>query len=127
MKVRGTDFVMYEVADMERSISFYRDLLGLELEEYLEDIPWAEFKAEPTTLALFDPRKFRPQAPKPKTGGATIFLAVEDVNAAVEELKGKGVPVVLEPFETPVCWEAAVADPDGNVVGLHQRKDGTFG
>jgi len=127
MNVRGTDFVLYEVSDMERSIAFYRDVLGLELEELIEDVPWAEFRAEPTTLALFDPKKFRTQAPEPRTGGATIFLAVEDVNATVEELKGKGVPVVMESFETPVCWNAAVTDPDGNAIGLHQRKDGSFG
>jgi len=46
---------------------------------------------------------------------------------AVEELKGKGVTVYMQPMETPVCWLAAIVDPDGNPVGLHQRKDGTFG
>lgn len=127
MKALGTDFILYEVSDLERSVAFYRDTLGLELEIYLKDILWAELKAEPTTLALFDPSQHRPQAPEPQTGGATLFLAVEDVNGAVEELKGKGAPVIMEPLETPVCWMAAVADPDGNAVGLHQRKDGSFG
>ena len=41
------------------------------------------------------------------------------------DVRGKGVPVVMEKFESPVCWYALVADPDGNAVGIHQRKDGT--
>jgi len=127
MKARGTDFVLYEVSDMDRSIDFYRDTLGLELELFIADIQWAEFKADPTALALFNPKNFRTEAPEPKTGGASIYLAVEDVNAAVEELKEKGVSIVYDPVETSVCWMSAVLDPDGNIVGLHQRKDGSWG
>ena len=126
MKILGTDFVVYTVADINRSVAFYRDTLGLELEDFLEDVPWAEFKAPPTTLALFDPKNFDPGA-VPKPGGAAISLAVEDVKAAAEELKDKGVEVIIAPFETPVCWNAYFLDPDGNTVGLHQRKDGSFG
>lgn len=127
MNIRGTDFVLYEVSDIDRGVAFYRDTLGLKLEFTTEDFPWAEFSAPPTTLALFDPKKFRTEAPDPKTGGASIYLAVEDVKAAVEELKEKGVPIVFDPMESPVCWLAGILDPDGNHVGLHQRKDGTCG
>ncbi len=127
MQARGTDFVMYEVSDLERSVAFYRDVLGLSLASFHPEFSWAEFAAAPTTLALFAPAQFRPQAPAPRAGGAAVFLAVADVPAAVDELRRQGVPVLVEPFETPVCWNAAVADPDGNVVGLHQRKDGTWG
>jgi len=75
----------------------------------------------------FNPKDFRSEAPEPKTGGASIYLAMEDVNAAIEELKAKGVSIVYGPMETPVCWMAAVLDPDGNVIGMHQRKDGSWG
>jgi predicted enzyme related to lactoylglutathione lyase len=30
----------------------------------------------------------------------------------------------MEPFETPVCRMAMIADPDGNIVTLHRCKDG---
>ena len=126
MKILGTDFVVYAVSDIERSIQFYRDVLGLQLDNFWQDVPWAEFKVPPTTLALFDPSKFDPGS-SPKPGGAAIALAVEDVPAAAAELKEKGVNVIVAPFETPVCWNAYVLDPDGNMVGLHQRKDGSFG
>lgn len=127
MKARGTDFVLYEVSDMDRSIAFYRDVLGLELETLIEEVQWAEFKAEPTTLALINPASFRSEAPEPRIGGATIYLAVEDLAAAMADLKEKGVPLVFGPMESPVCWMSVILDPDGNAVGLHQRKDGSFG
>ena len=31
MKIRGTDFVYYQTSDIEKSIEFYRDTLGLEM------------------------------------------------------------------------------------------------
>ncbi|MEW6755735.1 MAG: VOC family protein [Candidatus Latescibacterota bacterium] len=127
MKVRGTDFVLYEVSDLARSIAFYRDNLGLTLTENLEEYGWAELQAGPLTLALFDPAKMRTEAPEPRVGGAAVFLAVQGVREAVEELRGKGVKVLMEFMETPVCCQAIVADPDGNVIGLHERRDGSFG
>jgi len=126
MEVRGTDFVVYQVSDVDKSIAFYRDTLGMVLEEHFEEFGWAEFTATPTTLALVDPAKFEAGA-KPRPGGASIALAVDDVKAAVDELEGKGIKVYMEAMETPVCWYALVADPDGNPVGLHARKDGSFG
>ena len=67
-------------------------------------------------------------APKPGyKGGATVALAVEDMKAAVKYLKSKKVAFVQEPDESGVCWMATVADPDGNKIILHQRKDGTVG
>ena len=59
-------------------------------------------------------------------GGAVAF-AVDDVQAALEEIKGTGAEVVFGPFESPVCWVAAVLDPDGNAIFLHKRHDGTCG
>ena len=126
MEVRGADFVVYQVSDMEKSIAFYRDTLGLELEIRMDDFGWAEFNVQPTTLALHAPGQTQPGA-QPNTGGAALALAVPDVTAAVEELRGKGVAVAMDTFESPVCHIAMIADPDGNAVCLHARKDGTCG
>jgi predicted enzyme related to lactoylglutathione lyase len=48
-----------------------------------------------------------------------IALAVEDVRAAVEELRAEGVPILMGPFESPVCHQAVVQDPDGSQLVLH--------
>lgn len=96
----------------------------MELESRVEGFPWAEFTATPTTFALYQPDS---ASPAHTGGGVSIALAVDNVVESIVELKGKGVIIVLEAMETPVCWMGCIADPDGNVIGLHQRKDGTFG
>ena len=122
MKVRGTDFVMYQVSDLARAAKFYREILSLSQEMYSEEWKWAEFNCGNVTLALNSGVKL----PEVIAGGR-IALAVEDVFAAAAELKAKGVRFAVEPTDYSVCHAAAILDPDGNTVIIHKRADGTFG
>ena len=124
MKIRGTDFVMYPVSDLARAASFYRDILGLTEEVYhdSEDGGWAEYNCGNLTLAL-NPDQDLPEV---ITGGV-IALAVDDIHAAHEEMKKRGVRIVMEPQDNSVCWGMQILDPDGNPLILHTRADGTFG
>jgi predicted enzyme related to lactoylglutathione lyase len=122
MKILGTDFVMYLVSDLARAASFYRDVLGLPQEFYSEEWKWAEFDCGNITLAL----KAGEKLPEVITGGR-IALAINDIHAAHEEMKKRGVRVVSEPHDYSVCWAMEILDPDGNLVILHRRADGTFG
>jgi len=62
----------------------------------------------------------------PLPSGARIALAVEDINAAISELRNKGV-AVEDIGETDECYMAGFKDPFDNRLALHQRKDGTWG
>ena len=96
MKVRAIDFVVVNVSDMERAKKFYRQTLGMDFPIW-EDTPrWQEFDSPPVALALREDKQF-PGA------NAAIALAVEDVPAAVEELRAKGVAIVSEAREHNVC------------------------
>ncbi|WP_181687078.1 VOC family protein [Halorhabdus salina] len=125
MDAKAVDFVQYNVTDLETAIPFYRDTLGLEMEEHLEEFGWAEFAARPTTLALNELDSEADSEPGP--GGAAVALAVDDVESAVEEISEDGQAVFQEPIDTGVCDMATVADPDGNPIVLHHRQDGTAG
>jgi predicted enzyme related to lactoylglutathione lyase len=120
VKVRAIDFVVLKVSDTERSAAFYRDTLGLDFPMNEDGPVWKEFDTPPVAMALL-------RDPSDRGANALIALAVEDVAAAVEELRGKGVKVVMEGVESPVCYQAVIEDPDGNTLLLHQRKDGTAG
>jgi predicted enzyme related to lactoylglutathione lyase len=50
---------------------------------------------------------------------------MEDFETAVTELKANGVSFDLEPFDSPVCRMAVIADPDGNKVIVHKRHSTT--
>ncbi len=128
MTPKAIDFVVCDVSDLKRAVAFYRDTLGLKLDYMNEEWGWAEFDIAPVTLALdANPFEGALQGNTPKPGGAVVALAVEDVKVAVEELRGRGVTILREPFETSVCFMAKIADPDGNRIWLHKRKDGTYG
>jgi predicted enzyme related to lactoylglutathione lyase len=124
MQIRGVDFVLVSASDLERSAAFYGETLRL---QQTAGFPpsWLEFDAGGTTIALATPP---PEAPQPPyNNGLSIALAVPDVAAAIEELRTKGVPILQEVQESSVCYTALVADPDGTLLWLHQRKDGTAG
>ncbi len=50
-----------------------------------------------------------------------LMLEVDDVAAERSRLLERGI-TVGEFIETPVCFMTFVTDPEGNIVGLHQRK-----
>lgn len=122
MKIRGTDFVMYQVSDLARAAAFYRETLGLPQETYSEEWHWAEFNCGNVTLALHGGVKL----PEMIAGGR-LALAVDDVFAACAALKAQGVRFASEPTDYSVCRAATILDPDGNAVIVHQRADGSFG
>ncbi len=121
MNVLGIDFTFFAVSDMQRSLAFYRDVLGIPLACLVHEGTWAEFEINPGTLVLGQGYEFTPP------GGGTVALAVEDAKATVQELEQAGIQIHAPLGESAVCFWAIVADPDGNHVIVHQRKDKTVG
>lgn len=122
MQVRGTDFVMFLVSDLARAAEFYRTVLGLKCEIESAEYQWAEFDCGNVTLALKGAA-----VAQGRNAEGRIALAVEDVRRAYKELESRGVGVNGPPVDSGVCVAFEVPDPDGNVVILHQRADGTYG
>ena len=124
MQPRGIDFFAYNVSDVARSAEFYENTLGLRLQSW-EGPGWVEFAVgdTPTVLAL----RQDPEGAGVHVQGGAIAIAVDHVGRAVDELRERGVRIVLEPGEQPSCYAAGISDPDGNLILLHSRKDGTAG
>jgi predicted enzyme related to lactoylglutathione lyase len=123
MHAKAADFVAYSVSDLDDAVGFYRDELGLAVETHLEDMGWAEFALPPTTLALRE----SDDEGAVGGGGAAVAMAVDDVEAAVADLRETDATILQEAFDTGVCDMATIADPDGNELHLHRRHDGTAG
>ena len=123
--IRAVDFVMYCARDIRRTRAFYQKLFGLGRGHEWNDF-WTEFATEPVTLCL-NGTNTRKDPMWDWNGPACVAFAVDDVRAAIAACKRRRVPVLIEPVETRVCWMAWIADPDGNRVCLHSRKDGTAG
>jgi catechol 2,3-dioxygenase-like lactoylglutathione lyase family enzyme len=116
--VERTDFVSVPVTDLERSIAFYGETLGLPRAS--ETDGWPEFQlGENVSLYLIDPTNIGREFTGPHS--ASIALRVTDVGAARQALEAKGVEFVGETFDTGVCHMALFHDPDGNALMLHRR------
>ena len=102
------------VSDMERSVAFYRDALGLAPITVSEH--WSEFRAGAATIALHPGRTGAEGGRENGTdaGTLTVTLAADDLASAVAALRAKGVdvdgPRLLEGTDTPI---ATFSDPDG--------------
>jgi catechol 2,3-dioxygenase-like lactoylglutathione lyase family enzyme len=114
MQVERVDFVNVPTRDYERSIEFYRDVLGLPQNPRVP----TEFEAGNVTLALFDPTEA--DLAFQTNGCGDIALRVPDVAAARAELEAKGVAFVGS-RDSGVCHMAFFSDPEGNSLILHRR------
>ncbi len=116
--VERTDFISVPVTDMERSIAFYGETLGLP--RVSDDEGWPEFQlGENVSMYLVDPTNIGREFEGPHT--SSVALRVPDVEEARKTLEAKGVVFHGETFDTGVCHMAIFADPDGNRLMLHRR------
>lgn len=119
--VKKIAFSCYPVTDMARARKFYEGVPGLKASMthgQSGEMQWTEYELGTGTLSLGS------GAPgwNPVTDGCCVTLEVTGFAAAIAHLRAQGVRFKVEPFPTPVCQMAFVLDPDGNTVGIHQRK-----
>ncbi len=110
MKLTQIGFIMLGVADLNRSVAFYRDKLGISVKQ---EIPgFAFLDGSGVTLCLSQPLA---RATGPAAGATEIVFSVEDVRAAYEALRGRGVQFTQEPRNVSgTMWAANFEDPDGH-------------
>ena len=118
------DYTMIVVSDMQRSVEFYRDKLGIPMKFQSPD--WTEFATGTTTLALHGggvPSTQPPAGDPSKVAGAcSIGFNVDDVDKTYEELKARGITFVMPPMqrEGEGIKLAVAIDPDGLPVSFAQ-------
>ena len=139
------DHVAVTVSDMERSLAFYCDLLGLKEVErhHLEGEVISKMAGKPDVImevvrleapetpgVLLDLQQY--VAPEGKVSEAQLgdvahshfCFGVPDVWAAYEELTAKGVEFVSEPVSFDLEWGIVYVvffkDPDGFILELMQ-------
>jgi uncharacterized glyoxalase superfamily protein PhnB len=119
------------VADVERSIAFYRDLLGFSVEQTVPDAPplvFAIVRSGPVEVYLNAPGPAVEEYPafkdRPIGGTLTLFIRLTGIRAAYDALRAR-VNVVM-PLEKK--WygvtEFACTDPDGYVITFAEQEPG---
>jgi catechol 2,3-dioxygenase-like lactoylglutathione lyase family enzyme len=115
--VTGTDFISFSTKDFAAAKAFYADTLGLECSAEYGHAPGGEFETGGLTIQVIDAASIgREHVPH----AFPLALHVEDVAAARTELESRGVRF-FDTIDSGVCHMAIFADPDGNMLMLHNR------
>ena len=114
MQVEQVDFITIPTRDVQRSVAFYRDVLGIPESEHRG----AEVETPNVTLSFWNQEE---QGIEFEPNRAGFAIRVADVEAARKELESKGVEFIGETHDSSVCLMGFFSDPDGNVVILHRR------
>ncbi len=105
------------VKDFEKSLGFYKNVLGLEVN--VQEDGFANFRLVGTELAIFQKDAATAMFPENhmgSTGGNLVAFQVENVENTCKDLTKKGVEIFEGPKTTP--WGQTVAyfkDPDGHI------------
>ena len=111
--VNQLDHVYYWVTDMDRAVSFYRDVLGLRLTRR-DSESWAMFDAGGRQFALHAVMEGRQVQP----GGGTAVFSVDDLERAKALLTERGVTFGHEGDVEGYARFASFRDSEGNTVQL---------
>ncbi len=113
-KLSRVSTIMLGVSDLNKSLEFYRDKLGLTVKMQLAEI--ALLDAGPLILGL---SQALGRTSAQKSGASEIVFQVENVRTAQAALSAKGVTLVREATQvTPTDWAAHFRDPDGHLLSV---------
>ena len=116
--------VRYQVKDVQRSIAFYTQMLGFNLDQ--QNLPaFGQVSISHLKLILSGPgasgSRPMPDGRQQEPGGWNrIVLQVEDLPARIVDLKKKGVNFRNELEVGPGGQQIQLEDPDGNPIELFE-------
>ena len=119
--IRGLAHVCYTVRDIEKSVDFYQNQLGL---GHAFDFINAEGKrhgvylkaGQRSFIELFEGAH---DDRSDKQSYRHICLEVDDIEVTVAELRSRGIEVGPITLGGDRSWQAWLEDPDGNRIELH--------
>lgn len=119
---------MLRVGNLEKSISFYTDMLGMKLlrqhdnEEYCYTLAFVGYAAEPEQAVIELTYNWDTDSYSKGEGFGHIAIAVEDIYDTCHSIRQKGGKIIREPG--PVLGGkttiAFIEDPDGYKIELIQ-------
>lgn len=114
MRVAGVHHVSINVTDVAAAKAFYTEVLG-----FTERTDRPEFRFAGAWLDVGGQQVHLIEAPVPEAKGQHFALRVDDLDAAVAELRAKGIEV-SDPKPVGPGRQCFVHDPSGNMVELNQ-------
>lgn len=111
----GTLLIQLRVADLDRAIAFYRDVLGFELFLRNDELAWAKLRSPVRDVVIGVGVSDEPKG----SGTLSLNFSVANIEDARRRLEERGVKFTGPTITIPgVVKLADFADPDGNRIRL---------
>ena len=125
MKVVRFDYTVLIVSDLDRSLDFYIDVLGIPLGH--RSGGYAQLRTGPTRLALYTREAMQEtlgnaiSAPDPRAPSFELGFIVDDVDAVYADFVRRGAESAVPPTDREWGQRSAyLRDPDGHLVEIVQ-------
>lgn len=119
------DHIELVTADEDRALGFYTEVLGFSVRSRLSvpgglKIVYLDLGGTTLELMTWTETAPAPRAEGERLGYRMMALEVDDMQAALDALKHKGVECTWGPVVRPSYARAEIRDPDGNSIELRQ-------
>lgn len=120
MNIKRVGNVILAVKDLDKSIAFYHEVLGLPIKNQRRT--WVDLGQTGALLSLHPASITSDHSSNNIEGGIVIGFLVGDVKSALDELKSKGVTIHRDIVDREAGKNAIILDPDGYMISLFEPK-----
>jgi lactoylglutathione lyase len=118
VNIKKVGNVILAVKDIDKSISFYHELIGLPIKNQRRS--WVDLGTTGALLSLHPASLTAEHIGSSIDNGITVGFLVGDLQSSIDELRGKGVTIYRDIVEREAGKNAVIQDPDGYLISLFE-------
>ena len=118
MNIKKVGNVILAVKDLDKSIQFYNEIIGLPIKEQRRT--WVDLGTSGALLSLHPASLTAQHIGSSIENGISIGFLVGDLKSALEEMKTKNVTVYRDIIEKDAGKNAVILDPDQYMISLFE-------
>jgi len=118
VNIKKVGNVILAVKDLDKSIKFYNEIIGLPIKDQRET--WVDLGTSGALLSLHPASLTAQHVGSSIENGISLGFIVGDLKSALEEVKTKGVTVYRETIEKDAGKNAVILDPDEYLISLFE-------
>jgi len=119
MNIKRIGNIILEVKDLDKSIKFYHEILGMPIKN--ERRNWVDLGQQSGGVLSLHPASItNTHTESTKENGILIGLTVGDLRAAMEEISDANVEVFRDIQERQTGKNSIILDPDGYLISLFE-------
>ena len=119
MKIKRIGNIILEVKDLDVSIKFYHEILGMPIKN--ERRNWVDLGQQSGGILSLHPASITTShTNSSKENGILIGLTVGDLHSAMDELSAAKIEVFRDVQERQAGKNAVILDPDGYMISLFE-------